>query len=200
MNLWLFRHGETDWNVARRFQGSADRQLNALGQKQAQALKSALQDVHFDAVYASPLTRVIETARGAGFSERIVVDDRLREIGFGIFEGLTFAEIEQQHPELYAEWLKDRAQNPHGGDSLAMVVERVQQFHDDLRQRHDKETVLVFAHGGTNAILMCILMHFSPNRWWQFLMQNTSITVLKTVTDGTLLTRFNDAYHLDQMT
>lgn len=200
MELWLIRHGETDWNVARRFQGSADRPLNDLGQEQARALAPALQDVHFDAVYASPLTRVIETAQGAGLKHRIVLDARLREIGFGVFEGLTFAEIEQKHPKLYAEWIKDRSQNPHGGDTLQMVVDRAESFRDDLLKQHQNETVLVFGHGGTNSILMCLLMRFPPNRWWQFLMQNTSVTVLKTVTDGTLLIRFNDIHHFTHIT
>ncbi|MEQ8673663.1 MAG: histidine phosphatase family protein [Aggregatilineales bacterium] len=195
--LWLIRHGETAWNVEKRFQGGMDQPLNTVGEAQAQKLVPRLQAEHFDAIYASDLTRVLQTAHHAGYPiERLQKDARMREISFGIFEGLTWEEILVEHPELSAEWVKDRSRNQHGGDSLDMVAERVSAFLAYVLETHPKERVLIFAHGGTLAIMITILLGVPTNKWWQFRLDNTSISILEKATHGAYLHRYNDLSHL----
>lgn len=196
--LWLIRHGETAWNVEARFQGGMDTPLNSTGEAQAQKLAARLQAEQFDAVYASDLTRVLQTAHGAGYPQTLLQKDaRMREISFGIFEGLTWAEIQTEHPELSAEWAKDRSRNQHGGDSLEMVVARVTDFLTHVLEAHPKEKVLIFAHGGTLAIMISILLDVPVNKWWQFRLENTSISILEKANHGAYLLRYNDTAHLD---
>lgn len=196
LQLWLIRHAETDWNIHHRFQGSSDQPLNANGESQARNLSVQLDGQDFDAIYTSDLIRVQETARLAGI-QTAKLESRLREISFGMFEGLTYAEIKEQHPVTLAEWEKDRTRNPHGGDTLEDVEGRVRAFYDELRVEHPDERVLVFAHGGTLGILIALALGAPAAKWWQFRLDNTSVTELHLHEWGTILVRFNDTTHLN---
>jgi alpha-ribazole phosphatase len=199
ITVWMVRHGETDWNQVRRFQGSSDTELNAIGRAQAAALAPRLAKQRFDAMYASDLTRVRQTAHLAlnGDSDAVVYDARLRELGFGKWEGLTWDEIRTQYPDEFASWENDRSTNPHGGDSLEDVRKRVESFLTDLRNRHlQDQHVLVFAHGGVMAVMLSVLLGSNPAQWWQFRFQNCAVTQVELYTRGVILARFNDESHI----
>lgn len=90
MKLYIIRHGETDWNKQKRLQGQSDTMLNEYGIELAEITAKALKDVQFDYIFSSPLKRAYKTAeiiRGER-NVPIVTDDRLKEIGFGINEGV----------------------------------------------------------------------------------------------------------------
>jgi len=197
--VFLIRHGETDWNVARRYQGQTDTDLNANGQAQAQKLITVLAGQPFDHIYSSDLKRVMQTATYAGIPEAdIIQDPRLREIHFGKFEGLTHAEVAEQYPDDLAMWEDDRENNIHGGEKMSEVITRVQSFYEHLRDDfNDGERMLCFAHGGTIAIFLSVAMGVDPHKWWQFLVENTGITEVNLYDSGTLLKKFNDTHHLD---
>jgi probable phosphoglycerate mutase len=95
------RHGETEWNVATRIQGQLDIGLNETGREQARRVARALAGEALDAVYASDLQRAVDTAQAIAAQAGLAVqtDAALRERGFGEFEGLTWAEVEQLHPK-----------------------------------------------------------------------------------------------------
>lgn len=228
IHLTLIRHGETDWNIQRRYQGSADQPLNSSGRAQAAALAAALTGLQVDAIYSSDLSRVSETARIAlsgtdidsevtdgatsqttqAMIDAIQWDERLREIDFGKFEGLTYAEIKAQYPDELATWEADRNHNAHGGERIDDVIARVTAFYDGLRQAHltpeahpdpqapPQQRVLVFAHGGTIGILLALMLGADPHRWWQFRLYNTAISEVLVYDRAAILTRFNDTYHL----
>jgi probable phosphoglycerate mutase len=164
--VYFIRHGQTEWNAAGRFQGSQDIPLNALGHEQAvrsgELLAGILKDNAHDPAHlpfvSSPLGRArstMERVRGAldmaphGYE----LDDRLREIGYGHWEGSTLAEMEQSHPELFATRQADKwGVPPPGGESYASVAIRVRDWYDSLLQ----DTVAV-SHGGTCRALMVAL-------------------------------------------
>src|SRR5215218_4766469 len=124
----LARHGETDDNAARRFQGHLDPPLNARGREQARALGDGLAGAGVRELWSSPLRRALETARIAG--ERLGLqprlDDRLMEVDVGRWAGRLYADLERAEPGLFAEW---RAGAPSfrfpGGESLEEQGERV---------------------------------------------------------------------------
>lgn len=199
--LWLIRHGETDWNVTQRFQGSSDQPLNAKGIAQAEAAIPRLKNMRFDAIYCSDLQRATRTAEimltDHPQQAHIVHDERLREIDFGIFEGLTFAEIREKYPKELDIWEGDRDKSPHGGETISAVVGRTTAVMDDILQRHPDERVLLIGHGGTLAILMALLLDTDPERWWQFRMMNCALTELRVYQGGTVLLRFNDGAEIE---
>jgi alpha-ribazole phosphatase len=148
MKLFLIRHGQTDWNIARRFQGQSDVSLNEVGRKQAMALADRLSAQHIDALYSSDLQRALETAKIIRKSE-CYSDARLREINFGDWEGLTYNEIKEKYPNALAERENDIYKNaPPNGETLEQLCERVRSMLDELYAKHKDQTVLVVAHGG----------------------------------------------------
>lgn len=169
--LYYIRHGETDWNAEGRVQGTRDIPLNLRGIGQASAAGAILRDVlkqagrmpaDFDYV-SSPLGRarhtmdLLRTALGLP-SEGYRLDHELREIAYGDWEGMTFAEMEKHSPAHYALRLKDRwGHAPPAGESYAQVGERLAAWYGGLQV----DTIAV-AHGGTMRALMTFLGHLDP--------------------------------------
>jgi probable phosphoglycerate mutase len=164
--IYYIRHGETKWNAEGRLQGAQDIPLNDLGRKQAAHAGDILADLFARdgrhetsiAFVASPLGRArstMELVRGtlglppAGYS----LDDRLREIGYGHWEGSTLAQMQVSDPEVFAQRQTDKwTVSPPGGESYASVQIRMRDWYDSLLA----DTVAV-AHGGTARALMVTL-------------------------------------------
>ena len=146
--LIFVRHGETDWNAQHRWQGHSDTRLNDVGREQARRLAEELETV--DAVYSSDLARARETAEilAARLSLEVRLDPRLRERGFGAWEGMTMNEIESSFPEEQARWRAGNAAGV-GEESFEAFATRVGSFIEEVSRRHDGEAILVVAHGGT---------------------------------------------------
>jgi len=104
--IFLVRHGETNWNKARKFQGMTDIPLNELGRRQAMYAHEALKDIKIDVAFASPLSRAQETARIIleGHGIELITEDELHEQNAGDWEGLTAAEIEEKFPGQHELW------------------------------------------------------------------------------------------------
>ncbi len=140
--LSLVRHGQTDWNLARRIQGSTDVPLNATGRAQADATGRALAAAAWDAIYTSPLSRAQETASiiagHVGLAAPTAVDG-IAERRYGEAEGLT-------GPEILARWPEGTP--VPGRESREAVVERALPVLLDLAERHDGESLIIVSHGG----------------------------------------------------
>ena len=148
--ILLARHGETDWNHEGRFQGHADRGLNAAGRAQATALAAELDASPPDAVYASDLRRAAETAHivAARFDLPVDLDAGLREVDVGEWSGLTWAEIGERYPGA-VERHHTRGHGWDHGESYEQMAERVIAALHRIAERHPGERVLVVVHGGT---------------------------------------------------
>jgi broad specificity phosphatase PhoE len=148
--ILLARHGETDWNSERRWQGHADQPLNDVGREQARALAATLADRAIDVVYSSDLARAHETA--VIVADRlglpVEVDPGLREVDVGDWSGRLLTEIEAVDPEGFQRWRQGhKAWN--GGESYEEMGERVVGAVLGLAGRHPGQTVLVVTHGGS---------------------------------------------------
>jgi probable phosphoglycerate mutase len=150
--IYLARHGETDWNLAARWQGQSDIPLNDNGRAQARVLGQSLRNRGVKAIVSSDLSRARETATLAGAVlglELSYVDPALRERTFGVFEGLTREQCEQLHPEAWHAWVQ-RQQPPPGGESREVLAARVTAgigLASDLATAPGT-AVLVVSHGG----------------------------------------------------
>jgi broad specificity phosphatase PhoE len=158
VQLYLIRHGQTDWNVEGRYQGQTDQPLNATGRAQAEALAQQLAPLRFEAVYSSNLLRAVETAQivAVALGLTVQLDPRLREINQGEWEGQLVADIAR----LYRTAWADRTHNPllaraPGGESVAEVAARLADAAGDFARRHPAGPVLVVSHGLALATLIC---------------------------------------------
>jgi alpha-ribazole phosphatase len=153
--LVLIRHAEPDESVRGRSYGSLDVPLSPAGREQADAVARALDGVAIDAVFASPLRRALETAAPLARARRLdpVVHEGLQELSFGELEGLTYAEIERELPEVYESWMTDPTGTWFpGGEAFVDLRERTLAAAAEIRAQYEKAAVV--AHGGvTRAIL-----------------------------------------------
>lgn len=140
MAIWLVRHGETAWSISGQHTGSTDIPLTPEGELQATAIGKLLAGRAFGHVFASPRTRAQQTARLAGFGERIVITEGLNEYDYGEFEGITTERIWKTHPG----WELFRDGCP-GGETPEEMAERVDAFLAELRGLEGN--VLLFGHG-----------------------------------------------------
>jgi probable phosphoglycerate mutase len=194
------RHGETAWNVENRIQGQLDVPLNALGRWQAQRLAEAMNSEAIDAIYTSDLLRTVETATptARGSDIAYVTDSGLRERGFGVFEGLTFTEIEQRWPEQSARWRRrDPEFGAEGGETLSGFYARSIATTTRLAAAHPGQTIVIVTHGG---VLDCLYRAASrialdAPRSWQ--LGNASINRLLYTPQGFTLIGWSDAHHLE---
>ena len=162
MKIYMIRHGETDWNKKRKLQGQVDIPLNEFGRLLARQTAPALKDIPFDAVYTSPLQRAKETAELVIGDRNIplIEEDRLKEMGFGEFEGMCCSEEGWNIPDPDFHNFFDAPQNyqpPKGGESFQELTRRLNSFLQELIQKSEmkEKTVLLSTHGAA----LCGLLH-----------------------------------------
>ena len=161
LNIYIVRHGQTDWNREGRIQGGTDNPLNATGREQAATLGRVLAEVKLDAVYTSSHQRARQTA--AVFEGRVPVTamDELRERFFGRFEGAN-----EKDPAIISEWNKRRftwTDDMEGGEALESQARRAEAALRQIRERHrDGGTIVIVGHGGINPLLVSLLLGVPP--------------------------------------
>lgn len=164
--LVLWRHGETDYNVAGRIQGHLDIELTETGHRQARRAAPVVAGFEPDVVRSSDLRRAIGTA--AAFTEitgaEVPVDKRLRETCLGEWQGLSGAEVEHGWPGAMVEWRSSPTWAPPGGESRADVAARALEVVEELDAAHDG-TALLCAHGGLITGLTAKLLGWPLEQW-----------------------------------
>lgn len=184
MIIYLMRHGETNWNRARRLQGQSDIPLNEYGIELAEKTAEGLREVAFDAAFSSPLSRALTTARIVVGNRNIAIetDERLKEINFGAGEGTYFdpAKADPAHP-MHNFFCKPESFVPmEGGESISHVRERVGEF---LRERVFPlegacENVLITAHGALIRSVVNGLAGIPDSGFWQIGLPNCAVVIL----------------------
>jgi probable phosphoglycerate mutase len=164
----LWRHGQTSWNVERRFQGTTDVPLTEAGVAQARRAARLLVALKPDAIIASDLQRAADTAAElAGLTGlEVALDEGLRETYAGVWQGLTHEEIIERHGEEYAAWKRGEAVRRGGGELEAEVAERAA----PVVLRHaeklpDEGTLVVVSHGGTIRTTIGRLLGLEAHHW-----------------------------------
>ncbi len=195
LELWLIRHGETDWNAQERIQGASDVPLNATGRAQAAALARRLAATRFDVVVASDLDRARATATTALPNADVRLDPRLRELHYGDFEGCTWADLASGALAASAvHWRADRQRRrTPNGESFDDLAARVAAFRADLPT---SGRVAAFAHGGTIRSALYAVLGSNEGRGWRLEIANTSITRLRFDARKTTVVTLNDHAHL----
>lgn len=200
--VYLIRHGETDWNVQQRWQGHTDVPLNEKGLQQARLLAQRLQreGVGFDAIYSSDLTRAYQTAWEVGAALQVAVEllPPLREIDLGYWSGMTREEIREQYPVEYALLEQGQDIPRGGGETLAILQERVVKVVEAMVRQHPGERLAFVSHGGpVRMMLRYVCETFDLSQTPCPHIGNTSLSVLHHAAAGWEMVLCNDMQHLE---
>ncbi len=177
--LYIIRHGKTDWNEVHKLQGQTDIPLNEMGRKMAEEAGRKYRNIHFDAVFCSPLGRTRETAELLlqGRNLPINYDDRLKEMSFGDYEGVESVSDKPDHP-VY-KFFKDPENYvaKNGAESFEHLFARTGSFLKEvidplLEQGKD---VLIVGHGAMNSSIICQKRGYALKDFWKEGIENCQL-------------------------
>ena len=203
VRVMLVRHGETDWNREEIFRGRIDVELNDNGREQAEALAEATRIFHIDAIYSSPLSRSLETAKSIAqvHDLDVKIADGFTDLLYGEWQGLRHQEVKEEFPELYLIW----HESPHlihfpGGESLDDVWQRSFQNLKEIAATHERQTVLIASHRVVNKVLLCGVMGLDNLHFWRIRQGNCCLNIFECSGEEYTICLLNDTCHLRQTT
>lgn len=201
--ILLIRHGETDDNKQRRFQGHGGSRLNAVGNEQAARLANRLKGTDIAAVHASDLDRAFETASAIAETHGLQVakDARLREVDVGKWQGRSGDEISVLFPDEWSAWRDGRDISRGGGETYEAVRARVIEKLIEVASLHVGHRVAVVSHGGAiKSVVAWLISGTTDSMRMLTPVENTGITFLETAPAGSarpfVVRSFNDVAHL----
>jgi broad specificity phosphatase PhoE len=190
LNVYLLRHGQTQWNAeGNRYCGRTDIPLTETGIQQAQRVRDQFGDLAFSAVYSSPLERAYRTAVIAGGREDVIKDQRLIEVDFGDWEGKTKEAFFEENGGLWINWMNDPATSKAGGtgETGMDVVQRVEDFFNEVLNRHPSGNILVVGHNGINRLYLAYKLGMNLKHYRRIVQENSSVTLLTLDHHGELM-------------
>lgn len=198
-SIWLVRHGQTELNKQRRYQGITDSALTPFGLRQAEALAHRLRRIPFKLAVVSPTQRARLTAETIlGDRDAPIVDDaRWAETNHGRWEGLTYGEVRARFPQealsRFADALHGR---PSGGESLAEVAGRVAEGWAALLRQSPGGRMLVVTHATPIQLVLCAIAGMSPALHWRWRVDLGSVTALDVYGGGPIVRMVNEVPRL----
>jgi len=195
----LIRHGETEWSYQKRYCGFTDIELNEKGRQQARRLLKRLSKEKIHKVYSSDMKRTVQFAK-------IVFKDLpveelldLREMNFGIFEGLTYQDIMEKYPRVYGEWLGSSLDIIiTQGEGLKILARRVRKALRRILSQNSNKTVAVFTHGGPIRVILCDILRLDLKEIWQIELGLASISIIEFVKGRGRVHLLNDIPYLNR--
>lgn len=200
MRILLIRHGQTVANAEKRFQGQSDYPLSELGKKQAEALVKPLVKLKPGKIFVSDLARSRETAApgAAALGLEPVAFNIFREYSWGLLEGLSWPEIREMYPKLYARLQADlRGAEIPGQEPLPVFRRRLQKGLDILLDKDNPATVALIGHGRYLNALTVEFLKLDFAGPWPFSFESAAITILEAEGAKRRLLVFNDRCHLE---
>jgi probable phosphoglycerate mutase len=171
MKLYVTRHGQTKWNAENKICGITDIDLSDKGIEQAEQVAAKLTDCKIDIIIASPLKRARQTAQiiSDTIGCDIIIEDRLVEHNYGIYEGVTRESLEfkyarQQFPCKYPE-----------GESIFQVVYRIYSLIEEIKTKYQNKTILLVSHGGVCRVLNTYFNDLSNEEYYDYVMGNCEL-------------------------
>jgi broad specificity phosphatase PhoE len=188
--LWLARHGETEWTLSRQHTSVTDLPLTENGERQAEALGRRLAGTSFELVLSSPMRRARHTAELAGLGDEVELDEDFREWHYGEYEGVTTAEIRRTRPD----WDLWRDGNP-GGESPAEVAARADRLVERIRDRAPARAI-VFGHGHMSRALAARWLGHPVELGRHLRLGTATLSVVGVEHGHPAIELWNDASHL----
>lgn len=194
--LVLIRHGRTLWNKERRYCGCRDIGLSKEGKAQAVKLRQSLGDLSFDKIYCSNKKRALQTRQILFGRDEFSRVNSLREINFGVLEGLRHEEIMDKYSEVYEKWLTDpyKTRIPKA-ETIQVFKKRVLGAIKKICRANSGKTIAAVCHGGVIGVFVGNIMKKDKN-FWRYVPASASVTVVEYKDKKFKLNKFNDQKHL----
>lgn len=201
VNIYLIRHGETDWNNEGKYQGRRNINLNEKGVNQAHKIGKKLKDYNIDHIYSSTLKRAHTTSEiiNTYVNRNITTSEDLVEINVGKWEGMTWDKIKLEYEEFLEQWMKDRVNVPMPkGESYGEVQMRAVKFLKDMVENCTYNNVVVVTHGALLRALICEVLSIDLNTGGNFEVDNCSLShiVYNREKDKFKVITLNDISHM----
>ncbi len=206
MRLYIVRHGETDWNKEKKLQGQVDIPLNEFGRHLAVETGKGLSDIPFSMCISSPLKRALETAQLIleGRDVPIVVDARIREMAFGVWEGGCISEDGWNLPQEFHKFFKDpeHYKAPEGGEDFYALRSRLSNFLSELYKKEElkDKNILITTHGAALCGILNIIKRQPVSQYWgKGVHKNCAVTEVE-ITEGVpVIAAENRVYYKDKV-
>lgn len=200
LNLYLLRHGETEFSKSGGFCGFLDADLSPEGHQMAAQFAEAHKDMDWQAIYCSTLKRTIDTATPLASAKGIELRRRegLKEINYGSWEGLTHAFVKEKYAEDYSRWTAEPGWNaPTGGETAFQIAERAMNVVSEILNQYKSGNVLVVSHKATIRIILCSLLGIELGRYRDRInILSASLSCIKFSEHGPMLEMVNDRSYL----
>ena len=201
MKIYITRHGETEWNIAGRLQGWKNSDLTEKGAENAKKLGLYLKEISFDKIYCSPAGRALQTANYIIGDRKleITIEEKLKEMGFGIWEGLRHDEVKELYPEQQDNlWNKPHLYEPvEDGESYKDILKRAKEFIDMLKKEEVAENILVVSHAAFIKALYSVIKNLKVEEFWSPpFMYDTCLSILEIKDNNLNLILEADVSHL----
>ena len=197
--FYIVRHGQTNWNILGKTQGHGNSDLTSQGIEQAQDLANEIKKFNIDYIYSSDLGRAVETAQIVADKLNIEVQKTtaLREMGFGVWEGLLIDEIKKDHNDTYTTWRNQ----PHlvdipKGETLHIIKERVDKFIAQLNEKYDNKNILLVSHSVTVRVMLLSFLNSSMENIYRIKQDNTALNIVEFRDYGPVVVKMNDTTHI----
>ncbi|MBU3220517.1 histidine phosphatase family protein [Clostridium algidicarnis] len=202
MNIYIARHGETKWNIEGRMQGFKNSDLTQRGIGDARSLGESLKDIDFDCIYSSPLGRALDTAKYIRQDDntKIILDDSLKELNLGLWEGMTHEEIKEKYPIQYNNFREHpESFESQGGESFLELIKRVEKGLNNIIKDENHENILIVTHTCVIKAISIIVKGNDVKDFWNLpFINNTSLTILEVINKEIKVLLEADVSHLKQ--
>jgi len=200
--VYLVRHGQTAWNKEEIFRGRVDIPLNDTGLKEAELAAEYFRGKKVDAIYASPISRAMQTAEkiASVLGLKVVPHFGITDMSFGDWEGQPIKEVEQSDPDRFRLWKEE----PHllkapGGETLEEVRTRAMAALEEVIGSHARSTVILVSHRVITKVLICAILGLDNSHFWQIDQDSTAINLIRYKDGKYALSLMNETCHLKPM-
>lgn len=200
--IYLIRHGQSEWNKETRIQGQKNTKLTDYGKEQAIKLGKRLINENIHIIYSSDLERAYNTGKliSNSIHKQLIPSKSLREMNFGLWEGLTINEIKDSFDEDYTKWRKD----PHtlrinGAESLFELKERSMGFVNQIINMNQGKNIAIVSHSATLKTIILGLLGLDLSYYKNFTLSNVSLSIIECRDYNNVLTLLNDTSHLKEL-
>lgn len=197
--FYIVRHGQTNWNILGKTQGHGNSDLTKKGEQQAKCLAKALKEYNIDYIYSSDLGRAVQTANiideqiGVG----IIKTSALREMGFGVWEGLLVDQIKKEHSYTYEIWRNQpHLVNIEGGETLDLIKDRLDEFIKTLNEKYSNKNILLVSHSVTVRVLLLAFLNSGMENIYRIKQDNTALNIVEYRDYGPVIIKMNDTNHI----
>lgn len=198
--IYLIRHGQSEWNVLNKVQGQTNTNLTQLGKDQGKAMGTRLKNSNIDMIYSSDLNRAFDTSKiiAEEINKPLIISKYLREINFGVWEGLTSEELSKKYKKEQETWRS----NPErlilpGAESLEVLSERVMLWFKQILEKDSGKNIAIVSHSATLKVLLLGILDMPLSHYKNFTFSNVGLSIVEIRSYNNVLTKLNDISHLE---